>query len=229
MLRFYGHKGSYAALISTAFILYGGVLIYYQLMSQTLFPFIVGIQDIITGNYTPSVDTEADFTYFSLSWTSIIIFVPLYLVICLQDRKIFIRLSSYGVLFILIQILFVIIIFFISVTNTSYSFSIGEEDSVGDTRNISMFKSTFQPLAGMLAAGYYLHQLGLQIIHDNKKQENNSRDVFLGYFCVFLTYCCIGICGYFGFNGSMFEGMEIKQNILNMFATSDIAATIVRI
>lgn len=182
MLRFFGKRGYYAALFSTAFMLYGGCLIYYQLMAQTLYPFIVGIKDILNGEYTPSVGTEADFTYFSLAWTSVIIFVPVYFIVCLQDRTIFIRMSSYGVLFIIIQIFFVIVIFFFSILNTKYSFSIVEEDLIGESKNIAMFKSSFQSLTGMLAAGYYLHQLGLQIILDNRIQENNSRDVFLGYF-----------------------------------------------
>jgi hypothetical protein len=102
-------------------------------------------------------------------------------------------------------------------------------DELDETRNIVMFKDQFQALTGMLAAGYYLHQLGLPIIFDNAKQKNNSRDVFYGYFCVFLTYCVIGICGYIGFSGTFFKGIPIKQNLFNMFATSNQFATFIRI
>jgi hypothetical protein len=230
MKRFFGQKGYYAALITTMIMLYGGVLIYYQLLTQTLFPFIVGIQDLMTGNDTPFIETSVDFSKFSLSWISVIIFFPLYYVICKRDRGFFIRLSTVGVLFIIFQILFVVAFFIYSLTNTSYSSSwISENKELSQESEIVMFGSDFKNLAGMLAAGYYMHQLGLPIILDSKNQKNNSRDVFLGYFFVFLTYCIIGLFGYIGFSGSHFEGMDIKQNILNMFSTKNPIATVVRI
>lgn len=179
MRRFFGRKGYYAALITAMIILYGGALIYYQLLTQTLFPVIIGIKDIISGEYTPYVKTEADFSEFSLAWTSIIIFIPLYLVVSLRDRTIFIRVATYGVIFIIVQILFVIYFFIYSLTNTSYDFSIYEQRApTPEVSNITLFNTNFQALTGMLAAGYYLHQLGLPIILDNEKQKNNSRDVF---------------------------------------------------
>lgn len=178
MQRFFGAKGHYASTITTMAILYGGAIIYYQLLTQTLFPFVVGIIDIISGTYTPSVSTEVDFTKFSLAWTSIIIFIPLYLIVCMKDRSIFIKMSSFGVLFILIQIMFVVVIFFYSISNTKYSFTWIESENIVEGQNIAMFKSNFQSLTGMLAAGYYLHQLGLPVILDNKNQENNTRDIF---------------------------------------------------
>mmetsp|Transcript_6598 Transcript_6598/g.5692 ORF Transcript_6598/g.5692 Transcript_6598/m.5692 type:complete len:191 (+) Transcript_6598:210-782(+) len=190
MKRFFGQKGHYASLITSMVILYGGVLIYYQLLTQTLFPFIIGIKDIISGTYTPNVNTDVDFSSFSLTWISIIIFIPLYFITCIKDRTLFVRMSSFGVIFILIQIIFVVLMFIYSLSNTSYSFSWiqGSAPQDDEIRNISMFKKDFQSLTGMLAAGYFLHQLGLPVILDNNKQENNSRDVFIGYFCVFITY-----------------------------------------
>ena len=229
MQRFFGAKGHYASTITTMAILYGGAIIYYQLLTQTLFPFVVGIIDIISGTYTPSVSTEVDFTKFSLAWTSIIIFIPLYLIVCMKDRSIFIKMSSFGVLFIIIQIMFVVVIFFYSISNTKYSFTWIESENIVEGQNIAMFKSNFQSLTGMLAAGYYLHQLGLPVILDNKNQENNTRDIFWGYFLVFLTYCIIGVCGFLGFSGEYFQGAPIMQNILNMFATSHPIATFIRV
>ncbi|CAI2364283.1 unnamed protein product [Moneuplotes crassus] len=226
--RFFGKKGQYAAIVTTIIMLYGGVLIYYQLQTQTLFPFIIGIKDIFTETYTASVETDVDFSTFSLTWTSIIIFLPLYFIVCMKDRSIFIKISSIGVVFIIIQIIFVVVMFIYSLTNTEYYLTLVQEESDGP-ENIAMFHTNFQSLTGMLAAGYYLHQLGLPIILDNKDQDKNTRDTFCGYFLVFFTYCIIGICGYFGFSGSYFKGMPIKQNLLNMFPTSNPIATLVRV
>ena len=230
MQRFFGRKGYFAALITAMLMLYGGALIYYQLLAQTLFPIIIGVRDLATGEFTPYIKTDVDFSRFSLAWTSIIIFMPLYFIVNMRDRTIFIRMSTYGVLFVLVQILFVIYFFFYSLTNTSFTFTWTEGHEIQEYgSNITMFKSNFQALTGMLASGFYLHQLGLPIILDNKKQKNNSRDVFFGYFLVFLTYLVIGIFGYFGFSGSHFEGLPIKQNILNMFSTKNPLATFVRL
>lgn len=230
MLRFFGKKGYYAALITAMLMLYGGALIYYQLLTQTLFPVIIGVKGLITGQQIATVPTETTFSQFSLAWTSIIVFIPLYVIVCLRDRTIFIRMSTFGVLFILIQILFVVLIFFYSIFTTDYNYFWTDADVTKQDNNaIVMFGSNFQSLTGMLAAGYFLHQLGLPIILDNKNQKNNTRDVFLGYFMVYLTYCVIGICGYFGFSGSYFEGLPIKQNLLNMFGTDNPIATFIRV
>lgn len=184
--RYFGKKGAYASIITTIMILYLGAIIYYQLLTQTLYPIIIGIKDTIAGTYTPSVSPEVDFSSFSLTWTSIIIFIPLYLIVCMKDRSIFIKISSIGVIFIVIQILFVICIFIMSLTNTDYDLTLVREHTEG--KNIAMFHKNFQSLTGMLAAGYYVHQLGLPIILDNKDQTKNTRDTFMAYFFVFLTY-----------------------------------------
>lgn len=91
----------------------------------------------------------------------------------------FVRMSTYGVLFVAVQIMFVIAFFFYSLMDTSFNISFSQGSDVEqEDHSITMFKSNFQALTGMLAAGYYLHQLGLPIILDNKNQKNNSRDVF---------------------------------------------------
>ena len=44
-----------------------------------------------------------------------------------------------------------------------------------------------------------------------------------------MTYSMIGIGGYFGFSESYFEGLPIKQNLLNMFSTKNPFATFIRL
>ncbi len=55
---------------------------------------------------------------------------------------------------------------------------------------------------GILGGGYYLHNITLPIVRNSKKPENNVRDVFIGYFLVFLSYVICGTFGSFGFSGS---------------------------
>jgi hypothetical protein len=70
----------------------------------------------------------------------------------------------------------------------------------GDTtRYIYMFNSSFNTLAGMLGIGYFLHTVSIPIVKNNRNQENNERDVTIGYILVMMTYIIVGVMGYFGF------------------------------
>ena len=70
---------------------------------------------------------------------------------------------------------------------------------------IALFQKHFAPLMGILGGGFYFNNLYLPVIRNNQNQYINARDVFAGYFCVFVTYCLAGILGYYGFVGSIFE------------------------
>lgn len=85
---------------------------------------------------------------------------------------------------------------------------------------------------GILGGGYYLHNITLPIIRNSKNPENNVRDVFIGYFLVFLSYSLCGIMGYFGFSGTYFTvtlgKKEILSNCLLMLPSTNVFATIIR-
>lgn len=73
-----------------------------------------------------------------------------------------------------------------------------------------MFNNNFGPLSGMMCLGYYLHNCVIPILRNAKNPEKNSRDMFIGYFLVFLSYILVGIAGYIGFSGAYFEGKPIE-------------------
>jgi len=84
---------------------------------------------------------------------------------------------------------------------------------------------------GILGGGYYLHNISLPIIRNAEKPENNVRDVFLGYFLVFLSYAICGFFGYYGFSGTYFTQngqKEILSNCLLMFDPSNPFAIVIR-
>ena len=103
-----------------------------------------------------------------------------------------------------------------------------------------MVNSNFSPLAGILGLGYFLHTCSLPIVRSAAKPEKIDRDMFLGYFFVFISYLLIGTLGYIGFVGTNFsdyfisiEGTatqgQIDQNCLNMFFYTDVPAFILRL
>jgi len=86
---------------------------------------------------------------------------------------------------------------------------------------------------GILAGGYYFHNISLPVIRNSRNPENNVRDVFIGYFLVFISYVACGVLGLYGFTGSSFEDYYaendlMQSNCLNMFGIKSIIASIIR-
>ena len=71
-----------------------------------------------------------------------------------------------------------------------------------------MFYSGYPALMGNLCAGYFLHTVSLSIVRNSKNPEKNNRDLFWGYFLVFISYCIVGVLGYIGYTGVDFKTYE---------------------
>lgn len=74
-----------------------------------------------------------------------------------------------------------------------------------------MFNLNFAPLAGDLCTGYFLHTCSLSVLRSSKNPEKNGRDLFLGYFLVFISYSIVGLFGYIGFMGYNFREFFINE------------------
>lgn len=128
---------------------------------------------------------------------------------------------------------------------TNTEFMIGTPEQVKNTdwssslRSLTLFNPNFSPLAGILGLGYFLHPCSIPISRSAAKPEHTKRDMFLGYFFVFISYVIIGTLGSIGFIGTdfttYFEGNlgtatagQVDQNCLNMFAYTDVAAFVLR-
>ena len=72
-------------------------------------------------------------------------------------------------------------------------------------QQLLLVNSGFSSLAGVLCAGYFIHQCSLPIIANASEPDKVSRNVFLGYLLVFFTYALIGITGYYGFTDEIFQ------------------------
>ena len=66
---------------------------------------------------------------------------------------------------------------------------------------IALFDSGYARLMGILGGGFYFHNISLPVIARNPNPKTNERDLFIGYFCVFVTYVTFGVVGYLGFAG----------------------------
>ena len=126
-----------------------------------------------------------------------------------KDLGIFMKVGSFGVIFVFMLIIFIVMTGVVALTNTEFMVGTPEQASQTDwsssLRTLSFFNSNFSPLAGILGLGYFLHPCSIPIVRSAAKPENTQRDMFLGYFFVFVSYILIGILGSIGFVGTNFS------------------------
>jgi amino acid transporter len=202
------------------------IILYFQLLAQNLFPIILAF-----ARSDKPLNTNVDFGEFSYSWTCIIVMVIMMGMTSIRNLKVFVTINTYGVIFIFMILAFIIGVGIYSFTNTSFTFT-QPTPAESELTWIKLFSGDYGPLMGMLGGGYYLHNITLPIIRNAKHPEKNVRDVFIGYFMVFLSYAVCGILGYFGFSGHYFRDVlhepEIKNNCLLMLPSGNVLATIIR-
>jgi len=173
-------------------------------------------------------------------------FVVLTYICSKKDLSIFMKVGSFGVIFIIFLIIFIVATGFIAINSTDFKTGTMEESNdvnwANNERILVLFNSNFSPLAGILCAGYFLHSYSVPILRSSKNPEKNHRDIFLGYLFVFLSYAVCGTMGYIGFVGYGFKDYylgqyltardragQIDQNCLNMYDYTDVWAFIMRI
>ena len=222
------------------------IILFAQLLSQDLYPVILFFIEL-AGGPEQKISHDIDFREFSYSYTCIIIFMIVFAMVAPRNTGIYNKINSFGVIFIMIIIVFTCGVGIYSLSNTSYTLDKDKYQEYIDDRTagddysyvslVKLFSKPYGPLMGILGGGYYFHNISLSVCRNSRNPENNVRDVFLGYLATFITYVLCGTMGYFGFTGSHFatkifeekdlEG-SIAQNSLDMFDTTSILATIIR-
>lgn len=165
----------------------------------------------------------------------------LIVVLNFKEKSTYIKLNSGGIFFVI-----AIIIFLLSVgiralsinTFTTNSETIQPSNKKCDNDwnclkddqdvHITLFETNFFMLSGILTLSFFLHNCVAVIVKGNEKQENNGRDLALGYFAAGSSYMSIAVIGYFGFVGNGFAS-SISQNALDMFAPTNALAFIFRV
>ena len=209
--KFYGKPGYYAGLIAPAILILGAVACFFVTMNQVLYPMILAMYVWISGVSADSVDYKLDpsWEWFSSNYTAILIFIVVTAVCSKKDMAIFMKIGSFGVIFVCMLMVFIIYTGILSLTNTDFSIGTTEESNetvwTEDKRTLVMFYGNYPQLLGVLCAGYFLHTCSLSIVRNAKNPEKNTRDVFIGYLMVFVSYAVCGTLGYIGFMGTNFS------------------------
>jgi solute carrier family 38 (sodium-coupled neutral amino acid transporter), member 9 len=223
----FGRKGFVGGMILFILNLCIPIILYFQLLAQNLYPIIMAVTGI-----KRDISTSIDFSEFSYSYTCIIVMVVLMGMTAIRKLGFFVKFNTFGVIFIFMIIAFILSVGVYGFTSTHYTFTLPDNPSQRDPFFIKLFSLDFAPLMGILGGGYYLHNITLPIIRNSANPKNNARDVFIGYFLVFISYSLCGVMGYFGFSGTYFTKdpsyAGIKSNCLFMFPSDNIVATIIR-
>ena len=103
------------------------VILFFQLLAQDLYPVILYFVEKATGE-AREIDHTTDWSQFSYSYTCIIIFVMSFTMTAPRKADIYNKINSFGVIFIVIIIIFTCGVGIYSLTNTQYTHDKAEYD-----------------------------------------------------------------------------------------------------
>jgi len=116
--KYYPRTGWIAANVSIFLNYYVGIVLFFQVLSQSLYPVILFLagQEVV-------VDLEVNWSSFSLAYTCIILLVVLLVLTSPDDLNYVRRVNGFGVVFVMIFLSFVIYKGFTSFITTEQTYS----------------------------------------------------------------------------------------------------------
>ena len=187
----------------------GATFIYFLIINQNLFPCICFFLKL----FNIDIDGQ-DLTPHPLT--------------ILKEMQCITKFNSAGIYFVSALLIFVIYQGIATLATDNFHFEYKENIEGSEDRNLFLFGENIGLLVGTLSIGLFSHSVILPIMNNNRNQENNQRDLFLGYVLVTLTYIIIGIMGYIGFSGSEFS-TTFEKNWFMFFKSDNIFILILRI
>ena len=160
---------------------------------------------------------KIDFGRFSIVYSSLITCALLFPLLIKKDINFLIKINTLGVYSMILIITFIFYTFFTSIMDTSYDFQYIKNEKDSTLRHLNLFGPDISKLCGMLPLGYFSHSLILPILKNNRHQENNRRDLFLGYLMVCSSYILMGMAGYIGFSGKSYDPELFGSVSINIF------------
>ena len=209
------------------FMAIGGFITYFIIMCQNFYPVICLLLNKM-GLDIDSKDITPEFGRFSSIYLGIILCFILFPLSIKKDIGLLVFYSSFGCYLISILIIYVLYTGISSIINTEFIFDyiINKENS--KERYLYLFGENPALLAGTLSMGFFCHTAILPTLKNNKNQEKNIRDLFLGYLFVGLVYIFCGVLGYIGFSGKEFK-IDFKDNWFMFFDSDNYLILIFRV
>ncbi|KAH0950238.1 hypothetical protein HN011_009181 [Eciton burchellii] len=236
LCRIYLNKwAEYVARIFSIGVLMGAIIAYWILMSNFLYNSVNFIYDNIAGlsmhpenishiealcprkeiqqDNNTIVIYEKTFDALGPAW-DLHNTVPVFLALLIfpflnfNSTTFFTKFNSLGTVSIVYLIIFILI--------KSASWGINMDQNEWKTSWV--IRSTFPALTGILAMSFFIHNIIINIMNNNRNQEKNGRDLTIAYVLVTLTYVIIGIAFFICFP---LPKSCIEDNLLNNFQKWD--------
>lgn len=194
---------------------YVGIILFFQVLTQSLYPILL----FAIGSDAP-IEMTTDWSQFSLSYTCLILLVIVLGMTAPRNTSYIQKVNAFGVVFVVIFLLFIVSNGMKSLKTTEYVYSeqAYEEATANPdapyTAYIPLSGSKFMPLMGILGGGFYFHNMSLTMVNNAEHPEHNTRNIFIGFLLVFITYSVIGLAGVYGFTGSAFASFTPSVSLI---------------
>ncbi len=205
----------------------GATFIYFLIINQNLYPCICLFLKIFNFDLDEE-DLTPSFSKFSLLYCALLVAVLVFPLTILKEMTGLVKFNSYGIYFVSVLLIFVIINGFRTIIRDNFHFEYIENIKDDKDRNLFLYGDNPGILCGTLSLGLFCHSVILPLLKNNRNPDNNQRDLFFGYVCVTLTYIIIGIMGYIGFSGHQFES-DFKDNWFRFYKSDDYFILLLRI
>ena len=114
-----GNFGFYAALLCPAVLILGAVVVYYVLLCQSLYPLLLAIYALCSSTKPPEQQKPL-WNTFSTAYVALALFPILIWLCSKKDLSIFRRIGSFGIVFVVMIMLFIIGVGILAMTNTTF-------------------------------------------------------------------------------------------------------------
>ncbi|XP_072759695.1 neutral amino acid transporter 9 [Anoplolepis gracilipes] len=231
-----GKWAEYIAKIFSIAVMLGAIIAYWVLMANFLYNSVNFIYDHAAGWPTHSVPEnishaevlcpkkeiqdnntvilyEKTFDALGPAW-DLRNTVPMFLALLIfpllnfNSTTFFTKFNSLGTVSIMYLIIFILI--------KSASWGINMDKTEWATSWI--IKPSFPALSGLLAMSFFIHNIIISIMKNNRNQEKNGRDLTIAYILVTLTYIIVGVAFFMCFP---LQKSCIQDNLLNNFQKWD--------
>jgi sodium-coupled neutral amino acid transporter 9 len=202
--RILGNKWFIAYNACSFLLMYLVGMIYFTLVCNMLYPFLNYI--LTEANVQMGSIDEIVFDKFSYQYVGIIMVCVFFFFFCMKDLSILLKLGQYGIVPILVFIGYIIVRGFINIGKGNVN-----------TNTLQVFTSDVANLCGIFALSFFVHNIIIPILKNNKEEKKNQRDVFLGYSLTAGVYTIIGFFGAFAIAGVTLANGKTGNTVFDYF------------
>ena len=152
-------------------MLTSAVVVYFIIMTQMLYPMTLAVYAWTTKS-DPIFYNEPTLDHFSTAHVAIFMLVLLTIICWNAELGFFMQISSAGVVFLIILIVYIVQKGFEAFSNSDFKIGSSEESLGTDwqtsLRTITLVNDNYAPAAGIFCAGYFLHVIGVPILKNAK-------------------------------------------------------------